>query len=807
MQEICGNFVAENIAEGCRMAEIIPYEPDADNADVGKMKRPLYLLCSLLPLYAAASNVCTVVKASVYDIADAPPRSVLTADAVISTDDSLSVALDEVLIETNSVSRSVPMAITTLDSRDLRRSDSGQDLPWMLQMTPSLVVGSDNGLGIGLSSFRIRGTDGSRINLTLDGVALNDAEDQTVFWANMNAFVSSLGSLQIQRGVGTSTVGSGAFGATVTMQSQKPAMEPYVTLFFRTGSYATNQYTVSASSGLLRDHWVAEARYSQTLTDGYIDRTAANLGSHFATVSYFADDWVLQLKNFGSFEHTGQAWNGVPSDSIAAGNRTYNSLGKHLTADGRVAFTSTTDNYTQNHTQLSLLATPTASLSLHGVLHYTYGTGYYDDYKSDAHYSLYNLAPYTNDFGQMVSRGDVVRQKWLRNHTGTALFDLRYRTDRLLLTTGTTISFFDGLHWGQVVRAPHYPLHIGGHYYDSDAFKTDASAFAKAEYSLTQHLQAYADLQYRHVTYRIGGLNDKFLSTGIQQVLDIHERFPFFNPKGGISFRTGHHHAYASYARTHREPTRNNYTDAGTTDPLPRAETLDDFEAGYHYRTDPSTPLTIQAGINFYHMHYTDQLILTGRLSDIGEALATNVPHSYRRGMEITSSLGRGIVRWDANCTLSQNRILDFTEYVDNWDGDPIPVHYDHTNIAFSPALTAASNLFIGTDKLWGSLCTRYVSRQYLDNTSSSERSINPYCVTDLQMGYAFRWQHYFEQASDFQLTLSVNNLFGAHYATGGWVYSAVSPSNDYTLENRYYEDGLFVQAPTTIFLSLAIKI
>lgn len=723
------------------------------------------------------------------------------------SDDSLSVALDEVLIETNAVSKTVPMAMTTLDSHTLHQQDNGQDLPWLLQMTPSLVTTSDNGLGIGLTSFRIRGTDASRINLTYDGVALNDPEDQTVFWANMTAFASSVEGIQVQRGAGTSTNGSGAFGATVTMQSQKPAMEPAFGLTVRGGSYGTRSYTANASSGLMDDHWVAEGRYSQTLTDGYIDRTAGNLGSHFAAISYFGDDWMAQLKNFGSFEHTGQAWNGVPSDSIAAGNRTYNNLGQHLTDDGRTVWTPTTDNYWQNNSQLTFVATPTAQLSLHGVLHYTYGNGYYDDYKAQADYYKYRLDSYEDASGQPVSKGDLVRQKWLRNHQAGAIADVSYKTQHLSLTGGASYSLFSGRHWGQVSQARAYPLHIHGHYYDSDGFKTDAATFIKAEYRLTDHLLAYADAQYRHVGYRIDGENDKFLPDKTQQQLHIYERFNFFNPKGGLSYRTRHHNVYASFARTHREPTRNNYTDAGTADPLPRPETLNDWEAGYHWSSPTLGVLQLEAGANLYYMDYDNQLILTGRLSDIGEALATNVAHSYRRGVELTTALRSGIVSFSGNCTLSQNHILHFTEYVDNWEGDPVAVTYPRTDIAFSPALTSASTLRIGTDDLWGSLCTRYVSRQYLDNTSCAARSIGPYSVTDLQLSYTFRWQHYYEQSTDFQLTLAVNNLFGARYATGGWVYTAVSPTYGYTLDNRYREDGLFVQAPTTLFLTLGIKI
>ena len=716
------------------------------------------------------------------------------------------VALDEVLIETNAVSRTVPMAMQTLEGRELRESDTGRDLPWLLMMTPSVVTSSDNGLALGLTSFRIRGTDASRINLTYDGVALNSPEDQTVFWANMNAFAGSVEAIQVQRGVGTSTNGSGAFGATVTMLSQKPSFKPTTEIYLRGGSYGTWQYTAKGSTGLMANHWVAEGRYSQTLTDGYIDRTAGNLGTHYAAINYYDDALVVQLKNFGSFEHTGQAWNGVPSDSIAAGNRTYNNLGEHKDDQGNTVWKPTTDNYVQNNTQLSFVLTPSNSLRLHGVLHYTYGQGYYDDYKANAKYYKFRLESYTDEKGNIINSGDLVRQKWLRNHNTGGIFDIRYKAERLSLISGVSFSRFNGAHWGVVPFARNYPKTLEGNYYYSDATKSDAAAFAKAEYNISQHLLAYADMQFRYVDYRITGTNDKYFDDHSQQPLNIHERFPFFNPKAGLSWRTKNHDIYASYARAHREPTRNNYTDAGTSEkPLP--ETLNDIEVGYQFHWQKGNKKAFQAGVNAYLMDYDNQLIQTGQLSDIGEALTTNVADSYRHGIELTAGMKHGLVSLSGNCTLSENKIIDFTEYIENWEGAPVKVNYAKTDLAFSPALTAGGLLRIGNEKAWGSLSTRYVGRQYLDNTGSTERSIDPYCVSDLQLGYAFRWQHYYDKSTDFELTFNVNNLFNAHYATGGWIYTAVSPSYGYTPDNRYREDGLFVQAPITAFLSLAIKI
>ena len=735
----------------------------------------------------------------------------LCADAIEpeTASDSLCVSLDEVVIETNTVSRTVPMAMTTLDSRRLQAADNGRDLPWLLQLTPSLVPTSDNGLGIGLTSFRIRGTDASRINLTYDGAPLNDPEDQTVFWANMSAFASSTGSVQVQRGVGTSTNGSGAFGATVTMQSQQPSDDPYTELQGRLGSYGTRQFTVKAGSGLLDDHWSFDGRWSGTHTDGYVDRTAGVLGSYYGSVCYTDDDLRLQLKNFGSYEHTQQAWNGVPIDSVAAGNRTWNSLGIYTDDQGQTAFHPTTDNYIQNHTHLSLLHTTEQGIVLHGMLHYTFGQGYYDDYKAGAKYYKFGLEPYSSDGKHTVSSGDLIRQKWLRNHTAGLLFDARRKSEHADLHAGLSANLFSGLHWGEVTYARQYPLHIVGHYYDSDAHKQEAAAYVKGEYRFLQHLYAYGDLQYRLVHYAIGGTNDKYLPDHSQQTLAIDRLFPFFNPKAGLSWRTDHHVVYASAARTHREPTRNNYTDAGTDAPLPRSETLNDYEGGYTYaRTIGSgtRAVNVSAGANLYCMDYDDQLIQTGRLSDIGEALTENVATSWRRGIEFTAAAESGLVALNGTCTLSRNKIEDYTEYIDNWDGEAVAVHYDQTDIAFSPAVTAAGSLRVGDDRLWGTVSSRYVGRQYLDS-SSLDRSLDPYCVAALQVGGTFTARTWYSQTADFSLTLDIDNLFRARYATGGWVYTAVSASSGYTPDHRYCEGGLFVQSPTTVFLTLTVKI
>ena len=735
-----------------------------------------------------------------------------------SAQDSLrTVALGDVVVESSRVGDEVPMAVQSVSGRTLRRDGSGRDLPWLLAATPSVVVGSDNGLGIGLSSMRIRGTDASRINVTFDGVALNDPEDQTVWWANMSSFASSLDGLQVQRGVGTSTNGSGAFGGTVTMQSQRASLTPEAEATAAIGSYGTHRYEVKGSSGLLGDHWAVDGRVSQTDTRGYIDGTDGRLGSHFASLSYFGPDYVVRLKNFGSFEHMGQAWNGVPSDSVAAGHRTCNSLGHYTLADGTDARRNTMDHYTQNHTHLAYLhdlgtTRGGAAMRLNATAHYTLDNGFYDDLRAADSYAEYLLPALHAADGTALTEGDVIRQKWIDSRRGGILGAFEVEGERLHARIGFSASMSKGFHYGLAGYADegrwshrNKERLVGGEvprYYKNDSRKADGDVYAKLEYAFRPSLTAYLDLQERGVGYTLTGSGDDFHADGSQQQLDVDKRFAFFNPKAGLHWQDGGLAAHLSFARTHREPTRNNYTDQGASDPLPRPETLNDWEGGGE-ASFGSESLSGSVGINVYAMEYRGQLVQTGQLSDIGEALSINVDRSYRRGVELTAGLAAGIVRWNATATLSRNRIIDFVEYVDNWEGDAVAVHYDSTPLAFSPSATASSLIAVGHERLSGSLQTVFVGRQYLDNTGCDDRSLDPYCVSHLTLC----WAPSLPSGHGISLQLSVQNLFSTPYATGGWVYTAVSPSLGYDLAHRYREDGLFVQAPRTLLLTLRVQL
>lgn len=713
------------------------------------------------------------------------------------------IELNEVVISSTRASLQTPVTQSNITSESIDNFTIGsRELPYLLQSTPGVIATSDNGLGIGTVYIKVRGTNDTRINFTMDGVPMNSPEDHSIFWANMNSYTGSMESIQIQRGAGTSTNGTGAFGASVNMQSTKPKLNPYAEVEGSMGSYNSYLGTIKAGSGVIKDHLILDGRFSITTTDGYIDRTASRLGSYFASATWFARDYIIRLKNFGSYEHTGQAWNGVPSDSIKSGNREYNSLGLFYDHNGKLLYKPTTDNYWQNHTHLSFSKELSKNWNMQTTLHYTYGLGYYEDMKDDAKLEKkFGLNSYAG------IKGDANRQKWLKNDYAGIIFNISRESRNLDLVIGGGAQYFDGDHWGMfesILKSNDgTPINVGNsHYYDSNAKKSEGNIYAKATYKFNSGVNIYADLQYRGLNYLISGTNDVFIKDNSgkyqNQILDINTTFHFFNPKAGISYISDWGNSYLSFAKISREPTRNNYTDNGTS-LLPKAETMYDYELGYKYNGE-----SWYAGFNLYYMDYKNQLIATGQVSDIGEALTENVDKSYRCGIEFETAISLlNIVEWQGNATLSRNKIVDFTEYVDNWDGAPLTIHYDETNIALSPSIALYSNLSVKFLKgFCASLTTQYVGRQFLDNSSAKSRSLDPYTVSDFNLSYKFSTK----MVKEARLNLQISNLFGEEYASNGWVYSAVSESAGYSNDNRYYEDGLFVQAPRGVLTTLTLK-
>ena len=747
--------------------------------------------------------------------------------------------LQEVVVSAVRAGKTAPYAVANIRHTELQEfSGTGRELPMLFARTPGILAWSENGTGIGTSYLRIRGAGGSRINVTLDGVPLNSPEDQTVFWANMNSYSTLLGSVQIQRGVGTSTNGDGAFGGTIALGTQAPALDWGTEVSFSYGSFNTLHLGTRASTGLLWKHLVIEGAFNMTKTDGYLDGTEGRSGSYYGGATFLGAGWKLSYKLIGNFENTGQAWNGVVAgnddfslmvfpfnvktykDMCYIGLGRFNNLYERLLLydaiePGHVAYTRryemndgsfwprTTDNFRQDHHLLNFAASLSDGWRFSATAHYTGGRGYYEEFRYNNKLTKYGLSPYYADYGdhgETVKRADFVRQKGLTQHTFGIVSDLSYKKGRWDAVAGISVQQFLGSHYGYLTYTSAPGLFrsddLQHKYYDSPATKFDGSAFVKAAYSFSEAWSVFGDLQYRHVHYTTDGYNDKYYvdKNGVPQkhYLNVDERYDFFNPKAGLNFSSGLHRVYASVAVSHREPERNNFTDNGKY-PAPRAERVYDFEAGY--QVDGSSA---RAGVNLYYMRYKDQLVQTGELSDIGEALTTNIPDSYRTGIELTAGLDpTPWLTFEGNAALSRNRLLDFDEYVEDWDNGTTVIHYDDAALAYSPS--AILNGFVtlrfkGFRAQWH---TGFVSRMYLDNTGNADRSLPAYSLSDLSLGYTLGIPRGYG-FRELEFGVDLNNVFNARVAQSGWVYSAIYASGGYPDSNRYYQIGFIPVAGFT---------
>ena len=770
--------------------------------------------------------------------------------------------LQEVVVSGVRTQKNAPYATTNIRRQELsEHSTTGQELPMLFARTPGVTAWSENGLGTGTVYMRIRGAGDSRINVTLDGVPLNSPEDQCVFWANMNSYGSLLGSVQLQRGVGTSTNGDGAFGGTVALASKAPSTRLSAEVTASYGSYGTSNLGASLSSGLLWQHLIIDGAYHETSTDGFVHGTGGRSGSYYGGLSWTSGSLALRYKLFGNFEKTGQAWNGITAGNdnyslmdgnyddgswayqTATGIKTYddmwrvglgkfNSLYEQLsTGDDGLFVTDgdgnylterykmndgsywpkTTDNFWQKHHLLTAAWDIDEHWSTTASLHYTHGYGYYEEFRPQNKPKKFGLP-------DVVKRTDFVRKKGLRQDTYGLVGNVSYKDDAWDIIGGLSLQQFDGNHFGYLtyiaddqLRYTVYPQINGGvanapedyKYYDSDAKKTDGSAFVKAAYQLTPEWTVFADMQYRHVDYTTDGINDKFYEQEgayYNQRLDIDEAYDFLNPKAGISWTTGPHHAYASVAMSHREPERNNFTD-NYKYPFPKAESLVDYEAGYTYSSR-----TLRAGVNIYYMDYTDQFVQTGELSEIGEPLTTNIKDSYRMGVELTAAYDLlPVLTIEANAALSQNKLKDFTEMASvDWDDSFRAIHYDDATLAFSPSAIVNGFLDFHWKGLKATWHTGYVSRQYLDNTENSDRSLPAYSSSDLHLSYTLQLPKW--GVREAIVGLNVGNVFDKHYAASGWVYSSILDDYGHPNENRYYQIGFIPMAGRTVMGSLTLR-
>lgn len=713
----------------------------------------------------------------------------LAGSAVSAQDarqDSLRIInLEEVQVISTRASSKTPMAFTNMGKEQLEKHNVGQDIPFLLSTTPSVITTSDAGAGVGYTSIRVRGTDATRINITANGIPMNDAESHSIYWVNTPDIASSLEDLQIQRGAGTSTNGSGAFGASINMRTQRISTVPYAEVAGSYGSFNTHKETVKVGSGLLYNRFAFDARLSNIQSDGYRDRASSDLKSYFAQAGFYGDRTTVRFITFGGKEATYHAWDGISREMLVT-NRRYNPNGEikdDNKNEGKVIgfYDDQMDNYRQTHYQLLANHVFSPSWNLNVGLHYTDGFGYYQEYKNGRTLVEYGLNPYVVE-GVTYKKSNLVRQKLVESDFGGGVFSLNYKRDRWDASLGGGWNYYTNDHYGKVIWVKNYigQLAPDHEYYRNNGTKKDGNVYLKANYAVGGGVSLYGDLQYRFINYKITGNNDKWDWTAAPEALqrlNVNEDFSFFNPKFGVFWQINPNHSlYGSFSVAQKEPTRNNYTD-GLFTKFPKSEKLFDYELGYTYRNHWFT-----AGVNLYYMDYTDQLVLNGKLNDIGEPVAENVKNSYRTGVEITAGAKiTDYLRWDVNATWSKNRIKDYVEFLSDYDTDWEPLDAQTERklgtvpIAFSPSFTANSVIAFELKGWDASFQSQYVSRQYLDNSGTKDNSLDAYFVSHLRAGYTFK----LPSTKSVQVGVTVFNIFNKKYETNGYSQTAAVYNTD----------------------------
>ena len=750
----------------------------------------------LLPA-VAATGIIPVMAA---DTASAPSVSDNAKGDPVALD-TIITNLGEIEVVVNRADKKTPVAFTNVSKEKLMENNDGRDIPYLLQFTPSITTTSDAGAGIGYTSMRVRGTDGSRINVTANGIPINNPESHNVYWVNMPDLASSLRDIQIQRGVGTSTNGAAAFGASINMITDAPSEEPYAWVSGAYGAYNTSRETFRAGTGTLGGHWSFDARISHLHSDGYIDRASSDLWSYFTQGAWRDDATMIRLLVFGGKEKTYMAWDYASKEDMEKYGRRYNPCGEYTDSEGKIAYyPDQYDNYIQHHFQLLFYRHLSERLRLNAALHYTLDNGYYDQYKTNRTLQEYGLAPFINEEGEKIKKSDLIRLKNNVNDFYGGQLSLNYMDDRWNVVAGLAATNFKGHHFGQIKWVRNYvrPIDPLQEYYNNYGRKFDFNSYLRANFRINRQLSAFADLQYRHIHYTIKGESDNYdWNTESPYILDIHRDWNFFNPKLGVNYESGSHRAFASWSVAQKEPTRDNFTD-GDIHHIPSAERLNDFEVGYTF----SLPI-FSVGANLYYMLYKDQLVATGELSDTGNAIAVNVPDSYRMGVELQTALKPSDwFEWQFNLTLSRNRIKNFTEaiYEDEWT-NPIYIDCGDTPIAFSPDLLFNNSFNFSWKGASAELQSRYVGKQYMNNARSEEALLDSYFVTDLHLGYTFKK---IAGMKELKLGFSIYNLFNTKYFNNGYTGAGYYKDNGKDVIYRYA--GFAAQAPTHVMATATLK-
>ena len=657
------------------------------------------------------------------------------------------VVLDEVLVQAVRVTKEFPITFSDLDKVELAPRNLGQDIPILMNFMPAVVTTSDAGAGVGYTSIRVRGSDATRVNVTINGVPYNDAESQGTFWVNMPDFASSTQSLQLQRGVGTSTNGAGAFGASLNMLTDAFSEEAYARISSSVGSFNTLRNNVKFSTGLMNGYFEFSGRLSRVTSDGYVDRAASELDGYFLQGVYNDDNTLVKALLFGGHEVTYQAWNGITPEQLE-NDRTFNSAGIYTDDNGNTQFyDNEVDDYKQDHFQLHWYETWNSAWNTHLAVHYTRGRGFFEQFREDDDFATYGLEPITIN-GDLVENTDLIRRRWLDNDFYGAIFSATYNNDNLELIMGGGYNEYKGDHFGEIIWAEYASnSEIRDRYYDDNSTKTDFNLYTKANYKLTDQWSLFGDVQYRGVTYEANGDD-----TGL-----VDDSFNFFNPKAGITFDLNrNNNFYLSYARANREPNRNDY-ESGS----PKPEKLNDFELGWRY-VSPS----FQLNTNVYYMRYKDQLVLTGELNDVGAPLRSNIGDSYRLGLEIDANVSlSNAFKWRPNIALSDNRNIDFY-----FERDGVLQNLGNTHIAYSPQLIAGNIIsYQPNENFQVSLLSKFVGKQYMGNIDSEGSVLDSYTQTDFNIQYTINTNSF---VKSIVLSGLVNNIFDADIVSNGYFYT-----------------------------------
>lgn len=708
------------------------------------------------------------------------------------------ILTDAVVVRATRATGKTPTTYTNVTRDKIEGQNFGQDVPFLLNWTPSVVTTSDAGTGVGYTGIRIRGSDPTRINVTINGIPYNDSESSGTFWVDIPDIASSAESIQIQRGVGTSTNGAGAFGATINLQTNAKRDHAYAEINNTYGSFNTRKHTLRFGTGLLHDHFVLDGRLSKISSDGFIDRAFSDLQSYYFSAGYYADKTMLKAISFGGKERTYQSWYGVPESrlrndfeamQITGLNEGWNEvqMANLFESESRTfnpyTYENQVDDYQQDHYQLHFSHQAGSHVTLNAALHYTPGRGYYEEFRYDDDLADYGIpVEIIDDDGDAIdndtiSSTDLIRRRWLDNDFYGFTWSLNYDHNDWNVVVGGAWNRYDGNHFGEIIWARHGDINYEQPYYFNTGDKKDFNTYLKANYQFTSRLNAFADLQFRKIDYVVAGIGNGLNS------LAVDAEFNFFNPKAGLTFSlTDATQLYASYAVANREPVRDDFLDFEGTDP--EHETLQNVEVGYR---SAGKQHLFQA--NYYLMSYTNQLVLTGELNDVGAFVRTNAGKSHRMGIELQGSFKFSEkLLWDANLTVSRNRIDQYTEITEDYGSDfsefnLVEKTYRNTEIAFSPSLIGGSSLsFLPFRGASFTLLTKYVGKQYLDNTANDARKIDAYVVNDLRASYS--WKPSFVEEISFSFL--VNNLFNEAYESNGYTYGYLAGPTEYR-ENFYY--------------------